>query len=151
MIVDPDLLLEQGPGRYDPEKVARAWSQCFRRVRDAIADPAIREIGIMVGTPGSGKSTIAVDFDRPDVLIFDAVWGIAARRAAFARQLVASGSRSFAVWVRCPLRVALERNAARPAWRRVPRRHVIESDARLKRAPPSKLEGWNRIAVVRTG
>ena len=148
MIVRPEALLEQGPGRWTKERVAGAWAEASRRFRSALADPSIVHAGAMIGIPGAGKTTWSDRHDRDGLVLFDAVWADPRRRAALARRIRMAGKVPIAVWVRTPLPLAIQRNAARPDWRRVPESFVRRAAASLLACPPTIREGWQQITMV---
>ena len=150
MIVSPEALLPQEQGRFQQrDLVSEAWADSMRAFREALASPEILDAGILVGHPGSGKSTWARAHDSPQIVLFDAVWANRGRRAATANRIRAESKSAVAVWVRTPLDLALERNAARPAWRRVPEPVLRKAWADLLKSPPTLAEGWHRVLVVR--
>ncbi len=61
----------------------------------------------------------------------------------------AAGFRVLAVWVATPPAVALERNAARPAGRRVPVAGLLGAAGRLE--PPTPAEGFDAVERVEAG
>jgi predicted kinase len=148
MILRPESLLPQGPTPRTREMVADAWATCRRALKAALVDPAVHTVVVMVGTPGSGKTTWSDAHDAEGVVVFDAVWAHPGRRAAMARQIRAASRRAVAVWVRTPLPEALARNAARPVWRRVPQSFCLRAAAALHAQPPHVREGWNEVQVV---
>lgn len=154
MIVSPEALLDPVEGRFDDRAaVSEAWANATRQFRDALADPQVLDAGIMIGWPGSGKSTWAAAHDDTRIVLFDAVWADRARRIAIANRIRRARKNAVAVWVRTPLPIALDRNAARPAWRRVPEAVVREYAIALLRDSPTRTEGtrsivWDRVIVV---
>lgn len=149
MIVSPERLLEPVLGRFqDRAAVSEAWASSMRAFREALRDPKVIDAGILVGCPGSGKSTWARAHDDPRLVLFDAVWANRKRRAATAARIRQAGKIAVAVWVKTPLEVAMARNASRPAWRRVPEPVILAAARDLKRDPPTQAEGWNRVIVV---
>ena len=148
MIIRPDDLLVQGPGRYNTPDVSEAWAESMRTLRAALADDEVDTVGILIGIPGSGKTTWANKHDRPGLVLFDAVWANARRRASMAARIRAAGKDALAVWVKTPLSIALLRNAQRPPWRQVPEPVCRDAAIRLRRARPHKREGWSQLVVV---
>lgn len=148
MILRPESLLPQDATPRTRAMVAEAWASCRRALRSALLDPAVHTVVVMVGVPGAGKTTWSDARDVEGVVVFDAVWSHPGRRAAIARQVRAADRRAIAVWVRTPLPEALARNAARPAWRRVPQSFCLRAAAALHAQPPHPREGWHEVQVV---
>jgi predicted kinase len=148
MLLAPDDLLPPGPARWTRETVSAAWQTCRRQLREALAHPAVERVLVLVGVPGSGKSTWARDHEQPDVVVFDACWAEPGRRAALAAQIRAAGKVPIAVWVRTPLEVCRERNALRPPDRRVPDVALLRAAVALRHAPPTVAEGWAAVWEV---
>lgn len=147
MILAPDDRLPQGPERWTREALAEAWATERRALKAALADPTVSSVAVTVGIPASGKSSWARDNDQPGLVIFDACWAEPKRRAALARQIRAAGKVAIAVWIRCPLDVARERNAARPVLTRVPDVALARAWVALQHHPPTVAEGWSRVLV----
>lgn len=148
MIIRPESLLPQDATPRTKEMVGEAWATARRAFRAALADPATHTAVVMVGYPGSGKTHWSDRHDSDSVVVFDAVWSHAGRRAAIARQIRAAGKMAVAVWVRTPLQDALARNAARPAWRRVPEDFCRRAAVALHAHPPHRREGWHEVRIV---
>ena len=148
VVIRPDDLLPQGPGRWTRETVGQAWAEAHRRLRAALADPAVLEVVVLIGVPGAGKTTWSSGQDRPRAVAFDAVFADPRRRAAIARRIVAAGKVATAVYVRTPLGECLRWNADRPAWRRVPEAFMRRVARQLLQWPPRRAEGWTRIETV---
>jgi predicted kinase len=147
-VIRPDDLLPQGPGRWTKQTVGEAWAEAHRRLRTALADPAVREIVILVGVPGAGKTTWVSAQHRPGAVAFDAVSADPRRRAALARRIVAAGKLATAVHVQTPFGLCLQRNAARPVWRRVPEAFMRRVARALLTSPPNRSEGWTSVETV---
>lgn len=147
MIVSPERLLRPH-GFTDRERVAEAWADSMRAFREGLADPSILDVGIMVGIPGSGKSTWVEANDTDSVMLFDAVWANRGRRVAVAKRIRAAGKNAIAVVVKTPISVAMVRNASRPAWRRVPEGVIRKAARDLRVEPPTMAEGWSGMITV---
>jgi len=148
VLLAPDDLLPQGPRRWTRETVGEAWRTCRRALREALADPSITQVACLIGIPGAGKSTWAAEHEQDGLVVFDACWTDPGKRAGLARQIRAAGRVPIAVWVRTPLALCRERNAARPAWRRVPEAALLRAAVALRHHPPTRAEGWAWILEV---
>jgi predicted kinase len=152
VIVSPEALLESTGGRFDDrEAVGKAWADAMRQFRDALADPSILDVGVLVGIPGSGKSTWCAAHDDPRIVLFDAVWSSRGRRVSLCDRIRRARKNAIAVSIRCALAVAKERNAARPPDRRVPESVINAACLALRRDPPTRAEGWDRVILVAGG
>ncbi len=145
MLLAPDDLLPPGPERWTRATVSEAWQACRRALRAALLDPANRQFVCLVGVPGSGKSTWARDHEQPGLVVFDACWAEPGKRRALAQQIRAAGKVPVAVWLRTPLAVCRERNAARPPERRVPDVALLRAAVALRDQPPTVAEGWVQV------
>ena len=148
MLLAPDDRLPPGPERWTRATVSEAWQHERRRLRAALADPANRQFVCLVGVPGSGKSTWARDHEQPGMVIFDACWTDPGKRRGLAQQIRAAGKIPIAVWLRTPLAVCRERNAARPPDRRVPDVALLRAAIALRDHPPTVAEGWAVVLEV---
>lgn len=147
--ISPEALMPQMDGRWTDANVGEAWAQAHRLLRSSLADPDIREVRVMVGCPGSGKSTwAAAQPDDASVVVFDAVFADPKRRSAIAKRITGACKRAVAVVVTSPLALCLERNDARPAWRRVPEAFVRRTWGELQRWPVAASEGWTEVRWV---
>lgn len=148
MILSPDDRLPHGPARWSREALAEAWASCRRDLRDALQDPEVLTVAVLVGVPASGKSTWSREHDgEPGLVIFDACWANRGRRRGIAHQIRRAGKTAVAVWVQCPLDVCRERNAARPPETRVPDVALARAWVSLRHEPPVMAEGWSRVLV----
>lgn len=149
MILSPDALLPEGPSRWQPHLVAEAFAHCHRTLRDSVLlDPSVHAVGIVMGAAGSGKSTWARLHDESGVVLMDAVWATAGKRAGLASRISQMGKRSVCVWLRTSLATCRSRNAAREAWRRVPEDALLRSWREIETNPPCRAEGWSHVEIV---
>src|SRR5258706_16068903 len=82
MIIESDQqLYENGRYYWTPQRAVAAWSRCLQQLTPALASGKYRLLMMLIGIPGSGKSTYASANDRPDVIIFDGTFVDATRRA----------------------------------------------------------------------
>lgn len=150
MILCPDNLLPQGPDRWNSILVGEAFAACHRQIRDEVLlDSCIHTVGIVMGAPGAGKSTVADSIDSLETVLFDAVWNSASRRVGMAKRIREAGKRALCVWVRTPLATCRTRNNARPSWRRVPESALLRSWQEIEQCPPDAFaEGWDHVDVI---
>src|SRR5258708_26565655 len=82
MIIESDQqLYENGRYYWTPERAVAAWSRCFQQLTRALASGKYRLLMLLIGIPGSAKSTYAGTHDRPDIIIFDGTSVHATRRS----------------------------------------------------------------------
>lgn len=146
--ISPEALRVQGPERTNAD-VGEAWAEAHRMLRAALARPEIERLIVMVGIPGAGKSTwLKYQPHDPGVIAFDAVFADRNRRIAMARRGHEAGKAAWCVWLTTDLATCIERNDRRPAWRRVPEPFLRRCEAQLRLAPPTTLEGWDRVLTL---
>jgi predicted kinase len=119
-IICPDNYLYQGD-RYvwSPQRVKWAWDRAREDCARALLERP-REVVLLMGAPGSGKSTWVAREAREDSLYFDAVFDLSWKRKPFIRAAREAGIPVRIVWIKTPLETCLQRNAARSEDRRVP-------------------------------
>ena len=146
MILDPD----EHPERYsDPSK---AFADVRRRLRDEVlTDPDVRRVHVMVGPPGSGKSTHAKRYEGAytAAVTIDGCHALAPERRRLARQIRDAGKLPIAVYMRTPLDECLRRNNRRDPPKRVSPSVVRRMARELEIRPPRKVEGWHEVIEVR--
>lgn len=148
MIIAPESMI--APEVFtERSAISDAWAESMRRFRDALASEVVLDAGVLVGVPGSGKSTWCSEHDDPRIVLFDAVFSDPGRRRSMAGKIRRARKNSVAIWIRTPLSEAMERNAKRPAWRRVPESAIVRASEKIRKNPPSLAEGWHRVIVVR--
>jgi len=116
-----------------------------------LQDPEITTAGIVLGCPGSGKSTWAAANDSASTLLWDGVWDCPGKRTTVAEMVRKAGKTPVAVMVLAPVDIAAARNNARPDWRRVPDRALRDAFWTLRVSPPRRCEGWARLDFTPTG
>lgn len=153
-IISPDaLLMEDGKYVWTPPRVEAAHRTCREEFLQALQDPEKipARVILLVGAPGSGKSTWANALPDENALIFDATlnsWP--------SRKILIEGARKegFVVEVvtfLTPLSLCLKRNAARSEDRRVPTTVIENMHKKIRRAPPSPLsEKFHTLTYIRT-
>jgi predicted kinase len=149
MIIEPDeLYFIDGQYVWTPERRAAAWDECFRRLEAVLQSRPVRKLILLVGIPGSGKSTYARAHDEDDVVVFDGYFGNPGRRA---RALGIANTHNVPVegiWIDTPFERCVAQNAPRPPDRRVPVEAMQEMYDEVLRHPPTLAEGFVRVERV---
>ena len=146
MIIESDQqLYENGRYYWTPQRAVAAWSRCLQQLTPALASGKYRLLMMLIGIPGSGKSTYASANDRADVIIFDGTFVDATRRARVTAAARAAGVPVIAVWLDTNFEKCVERNQQRPADRQVPVDSMNVMLHRLEAAPPQLEEGFTQI------
>jgi predicted kinase len=143
MIISPELDADWD----DRPATAKAWEAGFSRWYGALRSARVSQGIVLIGTPGSGKSTWAKANDQSGIVIFDGCFARPRTRQRAAHAGTRSGKPVIAVWLRTPLYVCIERVEARA--RKVPIDKVREIHAQLLELPPSVHDGFTRVLVVR--
>lgn len=148
--INPDHFLQTETGRViTPELNARAWTQSYRALDDALRRATEgTTLYVLVGPQGAGKSTWARKLIQNDAqaIVFDAIVVKESEREPILRAASAHQISRIAVWFRTPLATCLARNAARPNDEVVPERAVRNVHAAVE--PPTTDEGFHSIIEV---
>lgn len=144
MIISPDAFLVQPDGQYvwTPDRVWQAWKASTAALESAL--PHASALVLMVGLPGSGKSTWLARHAEPGRVYFDAT--LTHRRDRRTLIKLAGAVPVHAVWLHTPLAECLARNALREGDRRVPDAVIARMAAGLAH-PPDVSEGL--VSVLR--
>lgn len=146
MIIESDQhLYESGHYYWTPERAVAAWSRCFQQLTRALTSGKYRLLMLLIGIPGSGKSTYAGTHDSPDIIIFDGTFVDATRRSRVTAAARAAGLPAIAVWLDTNFNTCLQRNQQRPPDRQVPLDSMNVMLHRLNSAPPQLEEGFSQI------
>ena len=146
MIIESDQqLYENGRYYWTPQRAVAAWSRCFGQLTRALAGGKYRLLMLLIGIPGSGKSTYAGTHDRPDIIIFDGTFVDATRRSRVTAAARAAGVPAIAVWLDTKFNTCVQRNQQRTADRRVPLDSMNVMLHRLNSVPPQLEEGFTQI------
>jgi len=146
MIIESDqLLYDNGHYYWTPERAVAAWSRCYQQLTRALATHNHRLLLLLIGLPGSGKSTYAASNDRPDIIIFDGTFVDATRRSRVTAAARAAGLPAIAVWLDTNFNTCLQRNQQRPPDRQVPLDSMNMMLHRLNSTPPQIEEGFSQI------
>jgi len=145
MIIESDQqLYENGRYYWTPQRAVAAWSRCFQQLKSALASGKYRLLMLLIGIPGSGKSTYAGTHDRQDVIIFDGTF-VDATRGRGDGGCAGGGSAGDRGLAGYQFQKCVERNQQRPADRQVPVDSMNVMLHRLEAAPPQLEEGFTQI------
>lgn len=143
MIISSDHHHRAANGSYEfsPETAKAVWRVTERRVRELLPD--YESLVLVIGLPGSGKSTWLVDHAKDDRLYVDATFAKAEWRKPFIQAAREANKPVIAVWVDTPLEDCLAQNAERDPDRRVSEERYDGWWADLMETPPSITEGFD--------
>jgi predicted kinase len=153
MIIEPDQLLYDENGRYfwTRERMNANWETCFSQLEGLLRGGTIRRVVMLVGLPGSGKSTWSRAADSADTVVFDGFFGFPHRRERLLALSKSFGVPVEAVWVTTDLGTCLARNAQRSEDRRVPEETIRMMADQLSKTPPRLEEGFAKLELVSGG
>lgn len=151
MIISPDSLRYGADGLYDSSREATntAWDLALAQL--AMALPSSGGLSLLVGIPGSGKSTWCAKNVHPDSsgIWFDATFTKRSQREPLIQMAAAAGKEVCAYVFLTPILTCIQRNQLRSPDRRVPY-HVMSSMLEnLRREPVTLDEGFQRITAIR--
>ncbi len=142
-VISPDAHLFEGE-RYlwSQERVKLAWDKARQEFAEAIKNPDISRVVLLVGTPASGKTTwLAANAGEGDVY-FDACLDLPWKRRPFVSAATEAGLPVEVVWLDTPVTVCLRRNSERSPDRRVPEAALRGMAEKIASSPPKEEEGF---------
>jgi predicted kinase len=147
MILSNDHLMFDAEGKYiwTPFRctVAHQWN--VQTARGLL--PRFREMVLLCGLPGAGKSTWLSKFQDPEVLYVDNTFATKDARQAYIALAQRAGKPIKLVWLQTPMEVCLARNALRTPDRQVPQEAYEKMQAALTECPPSIEEGFQDVIL----
>lgn len=149
MILSPDAYLyENGQYLWTAERSAAAWERVDRELEVALQSPEYRALILMVGVPGSGKSTWLETHHDPRAVYLDATMTRREVRTKYVTMAQAVQKPVAAVVLMTDFLVCLQRNGVREASRQVPWETMDRFQRQLKQEPVLREEGFSHIEVV---
>lgn len=152
MIICPDRHRVTALGTYDPspEASALAWKLCFDQLHDAIRSGDLKLVTLLVGAPGSGKSTWAMQYaDDVAQVVFDATFSRKIEREPIVEIARTAKLLVDAVVFLTPISVCIARNWRRSEDRRVPYPVISSMHENLRREPVTLDEGFDSVQAIR--
>ena len=131
--------------RWSPKRVGEAWKTAKSQLENYLQDPSYSRVVMMVGLPGSGKSTWISRNKAAGTVYFDATFTTARGRADIIRRVKDAGKSVEAVVMKTPSEVSIARNLQRTADRTVNPEAVERMAKQLADEPPRMDEGFNAI------
>ena len=157
MIFNPDTHLYDLDGKYawSRDRVIAAWNRTWDALEDHLQWSAKPEKAvILMGAPGSGKSTWLRKNRVIGAIYFDACHDLDWKRAKFTKRVWARypDLPVECVWLDTPAHLCKERNAARPSDRQVPEAAIDKMTRYISECPPdAEKEGFARVIRVTPG
>ena len=151
MIIEADQFYYEG-GKYvwSPERRRTVWGTCVRLFREAMEERRFEQVIMMIGIPGSGKSSYARAADRENVVVLDSTFVEPERRWQILQMAKQYNVPVMAVWMDTEWDVCVARNAERPEDRRVPVEVMQGMYQRLFDERPREEEGFGEVRRVYT-
>ena len=151
MIISPDHHLISPTGEYvwTKEGITEAWNKSFSKLHRALASDRFYKLVLMVGVPGSGKSTWLKSNRESNVVYFDATFTTRKERKPVLKAAKKHGKSVEAVVMTTPINVCLDRNRCRTKDRMVPEDILEKMTANLLGDPPTLGEGFDTVKSVR--
>ena len=147
MILNPDTLLYvNGTYMWSPELASAAWSNCYSEVYRSLRT-GYNKLIILIGVPGSGKSTYLSNLSLEDKAIyFDSTLVSKKYRKPLIKAAFNCKVPIEAVFVDTPIDVCKKRNSCRVKDRQVPPEAFEKWRKLLTR--PSFSEGFSKITWI---
>lgn len=139
---------ETGVYRFDFETSDKIVTKAKGVWRALLAREDIEGAVLLVGPPGSGKSTWLAHNKQPNTVYFDATNTQKKKRRKLILVAREAGKPISAVAFSTPVEMCEERNATRPPGRRVPHFVVQQMATQLADEPPSEEEGFESVVFV---
>jgi hypothetical protein len=150
MIISPDNFRYDTRGYYDPsvEATARAWDRTFSELDEALLARPDRLV-LLVGLPGSGKSTWAERNDNERDIFLDATLTRKIERMPLIQLAQRHDVSVEAKVFMTPMLDCMFRNNGRASDRRVPHSVIARMVENMQNDPVTLDEGFDRISAFR--
>lgn len=146
MILSPDHLMFTSDGVYvwTEDRCAAAWKETTEKFNSLIN--TYYQAALLIGVPGSGKSTWLQKNAQGGTLYVDATFAKKGHRAPFIQMARRAGVPIIGVWINTPLEVCTQRNLQRSPDRVIP--HLEAFHKNLLEEPPSTQEGFSKVLII---
>lgn len=154
MIFSPDSHLYGLNGKYHwtPRRAKAAWQRTWFALEEYLRwMPRPEKAVILMGAPASGKSSWLSENREKNTIYFDACFDTDWKRAKFTKRVWDRWNDLpvECVWLDTPKHVCKQRNATRPADRRVPDEAIDKMHRYITERPPNaEREGFSRLVHV---
>jgi hypothetical protein len=151
-VISHDAYLYDDRGNYSwtKDRLAAAREHAMAAFEEALKDPECKQVVLVVGLPGSGKTRWIHDHNSSDTVYYDSTLTSPEDRAILLRMAAKARKGSTVVFMETPLEACLRRNAERPADRRVPEDEIKRMDAALRvHRPRPEDVGFEKMLTVR--
>lgn len=138
-----------GVYRFDFETSDKILTKAKGVWRELLAREDVERAVLLVGPPGSGKSTWLAQNKEPGTVYFDATNTHKKKRSRLVKAALSAGKPISVVVMTTPLETCQARNAERTQGRRVPQQVVAQMASQLEQDPPSPEEGFASVVRVR--
>ena len=151
MIISPDHYLISPSGEYvwTKENITEAWNKSFAKLHRALSSDRFHKLVLMVGVPGSGKSTWLSSNRETGAVYFDATFTRRRERKPVIKAAKKYGKSVEAVVMATPINVCIDRNRCRTSDRMVPEEILEKMSANLLGDPPTLSEGLDMVKSIR--
>lgn len=151
MLISPDNYLKTPEGLYfwSQARVEQAWGKSREEYSEALASGNYKKVTLLMGAPGSGKSTWVSQNHQEGVIYFDATFKNARARAPFLQEAQATGIPVEVVWLDTSLEECLHRNALRTPDRKVSDGILTSMWETINRFPPDPRKEGSPFTLIR--
>lgn len=150
MIISPDIenaALNNGIYMFTWDHHALATRSAYYKFYKELHKHTYKKVYVLMGLPGSGKSTWAREHDNQDTLIWDSTNLDRVKRIIFFAAIAAAGYEVNLVYVKTPLSTCIERQQAREPNRQCPAYNIeLMHDGTFE--PDKHLEGLHSLLIV---
>ncbi len=144
MIVSPDnLRMIDGKYVFNRETEGEVWKQTYKQFYDCLIEGDF--VFLLIGAPGSGKSTWLKNNENPMDVYFDATNTKLEERRVLLTLAAVLGRTVTGVIFDTPLSTCLVRNASRSEDRRIPEAIIAQMYLNLYNHHPTMREGFTSL------
>jgi hypothetical protein len=150
-IVSPDYFVHADDGSYPwaEDRVLWAWARTEEALTLALKAKGSHRLMLVVGIPGSGKTTWIKAADEPGTVYLDATLTRRSDRQSWARFADKLNKATYATVLLTPVNECMLRNASRGHDRAIPPQAMLRMKAQLLQNPVTGDDGIREVVVVR--